>query len=38
MKLMLILERENLDILCVQETWMAAGAESPSIPGYRVME
>jgi exonuclease III len=38
MKLMLIVERENLDIICTQETWMAAGAESPVIPGYRVVE
>ena len=38
MKLMLLLERENLDIICIQETWLAAGATIPDIPGYKVVE
>jgi exonuclease III len=32
------MEVEELDVLCVQETWMAAGATAPAIPGYHVVE
>jgi hypothetical protein len=38
MKLFLLLEIEDLDVLCVQETWMEEGAQVPAIPGYRVVE
>lgn len=37
-KLLMLMEVEEVDILCVQETWMAEGALIPEIPGYRVME
>jgi exonuclease III len=38
LKLLLLLEIEKFDVLCVQETWMAAGATAPAIPGYHVVE
>ena len=38
LKVLLLLEIENFDVLCVQETWMAAGATAPAIPGYHVVE
>jgi hypothetical protein len=38
LKLLLLLEIEELDVLCIQETWMAAGATVPAIPGYNVVE
>ena len=27
-----------MDILCVQETWLAEGALLPDLPGYKVVE
>ena len=38
MKLFLLLEIDNLDVLCVQETWMEEGAQVPAIPGFKVVE
>ena len=38
LKLLLLLEIEELDVLCIQETWMAAGAIAPAIPGFKVVE
>ena len=38
MKLLLLLELEDLDVLCIQESWMAAGAPVPAMPGYKVVE
>ena len=38
MKLLLLLELADLDVLCVQETWMATGAPAPEMPGYHVIE
>jgi hypothetical protein len=37
-KLLLILEQEDVDILCIQETWIAEGAPIPELPGYKVVE
>jgi hypothetical protein len=38
LKLVLLLELADLDVLCIQESWMAAGATAPAIPGYHVVE
>jgi exonuclease III len=38
MKLFLLNEIEDVDVLCVQETWMEEGAMVPAIPGFRVVE
>ena len=38
MKLLLLLELDDMDILCIQESWLAAGAKAPTIPGYNVVE
>jgi hypothetical protein len=38
LKLLLLMEMEDLDVLCLYETWMAAGATVPAIPGYNVVE
>jgi exonuclease III len=38
LKLFLLREIEDLDVLCVQETWMEPGAQVPAIPGYKVVE
>ena len=38
LKLFLVLEIEDLDVICVQETWMEAGAQVPAIPGFKVLE
>ena len=37
-KILVLLEQADVDILCIQETWMAEGAEMPELPGYRVAE
>jgi exonuclease III len=38
MKLFLLFEQEEVDVLCVQETWIAEGTPSPTMPGYQVVE
>jgi hypothetical protein len=38
MKLLLLMELSDLDIICNQETWMATGAPVPDMPGYKVVE
>ena len=38
MKLMLILEAEDIDILCLQETWVATGAAAPILEGFYLVE
>ena len=38
LKLLLVLEQEDIDILCVQETWIADGALAPTLDGYAVVE
>jgi exonuclease III len=38
LKMFLLGDIENIDVLCVQETWMEEGALMPSIPGYKVVE
>jgi hypothetical protein len=38
MKIFLLLEIEDLDVLCIQETWMEKGAQVPVIPGFKVIE
>jgi hypothetical protein len=34
MKLLLILTCEDIDIFCIQETWIAEGAPAPHIDGF----
>jgi exonuclease III len=38
LKLLLILEQHELDVLCLQETWIAAHADPPNIKGYKLLE
>jgi exonuclease III len=38
LKLLLILEQEDIDILCVQETWIAEGALAPTLDGFELVE
>jgi Endonuclease/Exonuclease/phosphatase family len=38
LKLFLLLEQEEVDVLCVQETWIAEGTRAPTMPGYQVVE
>ena len=38
LKLFLLLEQEEVDVLCVQETWIAEGTPAPTMPGYQVVE
>jgi exonuclease III len=38
MKLMLILEAEDIDILCLQETWIAEGTAQPKLEGFNLIE
>jgi hypothetical protein len=38
MKLMLILEAEDIDILCLQETWIAEGTAPPNLEGFNLIE
>jgi hypothetical protein len=34
MKILLILEHADIDIFCIQETWIAEGAYAPNIEGF----
>ena len=34
----MLLEQHNVDILCLQETWITDGAAAPKIEGYTVVE
>ena len=38
LKLLLVLEQEDIDILCVQETWIADDALAPTLDGYALVE
>ena len=38
MKIFLLREIEDLDVLCIQETWIEPGAQVPAIPGFKVVE
>jgi exonuclease III len=38
LKIYVILAEEDIDILCVQETWLAQTAMPPIIPGYNIVE
>jgi exonuclease III len=37
-KLLTLLEQLDVDVLCIQETWIAEGAQLSDLPGYRVVE
>lgn len=34
----MLLEQENIDILCIQETWIAEGAAAPILDGFTLIE
>jgi exonuclease III len=38
MKLLLILEQEDIDVFCLQETWIAEGAAPPTLDGFTLVE
>ena len=38
MKLLLILEQEDIDVFCLQETWIADGAAPPTLEGFTLVE
>ena len=38
MKMLLLMDIEALDVICVQETWLAEGAQVPALPGFKVVE
>ena len=38
MKLFILREIEDLDVLCIQETWIEPGAQVPAIPDFKVVE
>ena len=38
LKLFLLLEQEEVDVLCVQKTWITEGSTAPAMPGYHVVE
>ena len=37
-KLLLILEQENIDILCLQETWISEDTAAPILDGFKLIE
>ena len=37
-KLFLMLEKVQADVLCLQETWLAHGADTLPVPGYHWFE
>jgi exonuclease III len=37
-KIYMLLEVHNLDILCIQETWLTSSTVKLDIPGYQVYE
>ena len=38
LKLLLIMDQEDFDILCLQETWIAENAAPPQLKGYKLWE
>ena len=38
LKLLLLLEQEPVDILCLQETWIAEGTAPPILEGFTLVE
>jgi exonuclease III len=38
LKLLLLLDQAEFDILCLQETWVAAQADPPLLKGYKLVE
>jgi exonuclease III len=38
LKLVAILEQDDFDVLCLQETWMAEPADPPIVKGYKLLE
>lgn len=38
LKLLAILEQDDFDVLCLQETWIANPAEPPLLKGYTLLE
>ncbi len=38
LKLVAILEQDDFDVLCLQETWLAKHADPPLLKGYKLLE
>ena len=38
LKLIVLLEQDDFDILCLQERWLAEQADPPLLKGYKLME
>ena len=38
LKLLLIMDQANFDVLCLQETWIADAADPPQLKGYKLYE
>ena len=38
LKLVVLLEQDDFDVLCLQETWLAEHADPPLLQGYKLME
>lgn len=38
LKLLLLLEQEHVDILCLQETWISEGTAAPVLEGFALVE
>ena len=38
LKLVVLLEQDDFDVLCLQETWLAEQADPPLLKGYKLME
>ena len=38
MKLLLIIEQEDINVFCLQETWIADGAAPPTLAGFTLVE
>ncbi len=38
LKLVALMEQDEFDVLCIQETWMAEPADPPLLEGYKLLE
>lgn len=38
LKLLLIMDQDEFDVLCLQETWVAEQADPPQLKGYKLFE
>jgi exonuclease III len=38
LKLVALMEQDEFDVLCIQETWMAEPTDPPLLKGYKLLE